>query len=215
MVAILVLLMAILTPSLRWSRVLVMRARCASNLHQCHTALSAYAAGNSGRLVPHRRANDMSTFVKDGGYDLRDYIEPYLHDLSMWQCPNTTRSIERDCEYMQTRGKSAFYASYSYLAGLSTFDFGPIADTLASARPGIPLMQDQVRDHRALNRNIWTNHPWEYGTPSRVTEIDQVEGVNLLFFDGGVRWLGGEQLAFVGYDNFSGVSFWSVAPPGE
>ena len=190
-----------------------MRAQCASNLHQCHTALWAYAAGNGGRLVPHKRANDMSTFIKDNTYDLRNYIEPYIQDLSLWQCPNTTRSIKRGCDYMLTPGKSAFYASYSYLAGLSTFDFGPVPDTQAKAVPGVPLMQDQVRDHRALYGNIWTNHSWEYGQVSRITDMGQVQGANLLFFDGSTRWLDGGELVFVGFDNFNGVSFWSIAPP--
>jgi len=88
-IAIISVLVAILSPSLRRARYLARLAICASNLHQVGVGVNTYCASNQGNY-PYRKvsfcSNPRHTNLKYGGTDDRPMLRPFF-DVNFLTCP--------------------------------------------------------------------------------------------------------------------------------
>jgi prepilin-type N-terminal cleavage/methylation domain-containing protein/prepilin-type processing-associated H-X9-DG protein len=219
-VAILVLLLAILTPSLRRGRALARRAVCGSNLHQNVSGLSAYAAGNNG-LLPPVDYNDsgLNTYnnhrfrsTSGAGYDLRAMIGPYFAaDFSTWACASTVGPPIGD----ERNTRQWCYMNFMYFPG-TRWPFaapnGLVPIRMAQYPAGVALMQDVTfltMGKWGANATFIANHVPGAGTPfqplpannpswASFTSDAAPEGANIAMADGGVRWHDGGELEDVG-----------------
>lgn len=204
-IGIIAILIALLLPTVQRAKRLAVRTNCASNLRQAGVALFGYHV-DASRLPPllDRHTSTPKDDPKSGitiyrhagiGYDFRDYVSGYVSDdLRVWDCPNVDPKMTSE-SYNSIPNKKYFYGTYAYFPGRKNPSFGlteRAPERLGEVRERRPLMQDQARDHTHLGWGIWTNHP------HRVNSIDQVEGINVLYYDGSVIWGHGGELEIVG-----------------
>jgi len=205
-VTIIVALLAILLPSMSRAVKMATVAQCGSNLRQAGGALLGYhadamrfppIAGRHTANVQDNPINGTTLYRHDSAnYDLRDYVEPYVRDLTVWNCPNSRMQLVNE-SYNAIAGKNYFYGSYAYFPGRKSPDFNiteRAPEQLTEVRRRRPIMQDQVRDHTHMGMGIWNNHS-DLGSPESIEDVD---GANILYYDTSVRWATSHELQIVG-----------------
>jgi len=219
-IAIISLLVAILTPSLQRARVLAMRVRCASNLHQTVTGLAAYASGNDG-LLPPPDYNDsgLNTYnnhrfrsTSGAGYDLREMIEGYFASgLPTWACASTGGPPIGD----ERNTRQWCYMNFMYFPGTRWPFAAPselVPTRLAQYPSGLVLMQDVafltmgkwgtsspfIANHVPTTGTTFQPLPTNNPSWATFTSNDLPEGANIALADGSVRWHDGGELEDVG-----------------
>ena len=215
-VSIIALLIAILLPVLGKVQSNVVLTQCRSNLHQAGIAVHGYHADHQ-RLPPiyrrHLDPPDENPVTRvtlyraaSQGYDFRAYVDDYINrDLRAWDCPNVSPLMTSET-YNATPSQNYFYGSYAYYPGRRNLDFGTgqrAPERLSKVRGRHPMMQDQVRDQTAVDNGILTNHKREASAQT----MGQVDGANILYYDGSAEWAPSADLVDVGY---SLSRIWSV-----
>jgi len=214
--SIIALLIAILLPVLGKAQRNVALTQCRSNLHQAGVAVHGHHADHQ-RLPPiyRRHLNPPDENPVSGvtlyratiqGYDFRAYVDDYINkDLRVWDCPSAAPKMTSEA-YNADTTTNYFYGTYAYYPGRKNLDFGTdarVPERISKARGHHPMMQDQVRDLTAVDNGILTNHKRE----NQPDDMAQIEGANILFFDGSAEWTASADLVDVG---FSLSRVWSV-----
>lgn len=202
-----------------------MRVECASNLKQCHLILQYYAYDYRDHLPPASDRQDVvgsAFYVPGNGYDLRNYIGPYIGDYRIWRCPALSEATPLD-DPGNTRHVN--YSTYAYWPGRSYPDFGT-TQAVPTWTMGVDttsqrvVMQDLYDESAA--KPGWERFNHGNGeavaaptNPSfRLLRDDEPgEGANLSFFDGHVKWFSRPNLVPVGL-SLKGLSLttYSVMP---
>jgi prepilin-type N-terminal cleavage/methylation domain-containing protein len=209
-VAIIASLMAILMPALGRTREIARRAVCASNGHQVHVMLLAYAGTNKGALPePAPGTSDHLSWVSDEVFDVfvkilglpRDTGSQVRSDkpLDILYCPN-----RRDWELVNPAWGPQHRLGYYTMFGRGKYNALPWPNDTPgkawtqspkgiAAPPDWLVLSDIVETATVLPATTSTAHatlsPAITTSTASITpdQIDS-EGVNSTFIDGSVRW---------------------------
>ena len=237
-ISIIAILIAILLPALAGAREAAQRVNCASNLRQCGIMTHSYAADHKEDLPPGDFADGPPNrfYQAVNNYDLRDYLRPYLSADEVWRCTAMTEAAGM-FDPANTRINS--YSTFLYFPDIGAPDFDPLvtydpanknpinlSDVEADSRH--PMMQDIVWTDAVYLGLLapWTsNHgygptmnPYGPDNPSGVlrtmNDRQDVNGANILYYDGHAGWTGQEALVDVGRrkGNSATERTWSVLP---
>lgn len=205
-VSIIVLLIAILLPSMSKSREAARRAVCGSQLHQAAVAVHAYSAGNklvypppisNGNWPDGAMVNDWPTATPAGPAHL--YERGFLPSGDIFYCPSNTHSRivwgGADAGFEPTNW-TLTYINYDWFGGgyRSIYDtagdlVGKLADGSRSSTDAV-LMTDNITvdagpDHAPNNTR---NHLSQDTVTTTFGDRDAPAGGNVLFNDGSTRW---------------------------
>lgn len=220
-VAIIALLVSILLPTLNKAKEQTSRVICASNLRNCGTALHLYTASNNGYFPPHYDDwVDPHMYCRQGVYDLREYIRPYVGDFNLWKCAALTMTASIG-DSDNTRDYC--YGTYRYYPGRKYPQFadpGIDPDQYNNPQPqpnryenvdnaaSRVMVQDAFVDDWMYSENVRFNHGQgkvtrcaDPTTPSyacKVGSFGSGDGANLLFYDGHAEWFWFRELEPVG-----------------
>ena len=221
-VAIIMLLLAILAPSMRGVLDLLDLTRCANNMRQIGQATMAYAGMHDRRFPgPNwRKANAKGWLYRNLQMDLPQHLEggqlwPYLKDYRIYRCPadetdpatvperpNNSRAITSYC----ANGSICSYGRRAYDGGTGYWDTWRYTDFLDPSRDIIMWEPDETK----AGGWWWdgSNYPWE-GITHR--HIDRGMAVCV---DGHAEWLTLDDYYRLGAGNAPGPNrLWNV--PGS
>ena len=241
-VAIIALLVSILLPTLNKAKEQTRRVICASNLRNCGTALHIYAASNDGYIPAFNKDNslpdwyDPHIYYREGQWDLREYMRPYIGNFEVWKCPALPMAASIDDP---ANTKWQCYGTYRYFPGRRYPQFAeygtdqydnpkPLSDryeTVDNAAGQVILQDAFVDDWTGWTDTVRFNH----GAGRVVRHFEQdvmpsyacksgplaaADGANLLFYDGRAEWVGSRNLEIVGRcaDRPDPVMTYSVLP---
>ena len=188
-ITIIIILTALLLPTLSRSKKQAVRVVCMSNLKQCFIANLAFAKDNDSNLVKAGSNNQNLDTYKSGLNDMR-ILAPYLdEDFSIWTCPNVYQEYKLD-NPANTKGQLRCNYFY-YPANTSSSYYTPLK--VEAQSPEDNLMSDQcyywVTGYR--NPHMYGGKyflPF-YNNPSLVMYKEgDPEGVNATFADGHGEW---------------------------
>jgi hypothetical protein len=229
-IAVLMVLIAILMPTMRHTTEAARRAVCASNLHQWGVSWFAYSTAN--RLsIPETVTNYNGRYPTMAWIEStarptelsHDQIKGYLPGVNtedktigkVWTCP----SNREDFNLLVTTNWGLAYVelAYSYYAGVSRF------------APGLTNMPGTVTDKR-LGRGDrvfmadtlyrwWIDNSWTYNHSDQGASIHKIaginhigmptfSGINRLMGDGSVGWKGREMFNPEAMNNGSATQAW-------
>lgn len=224
-IAILSLLVSILLPSLRKAKDLARRAVCGANLRTLNQVLYLYGMDNDGRLpiMPHNSgaedpfstsvifvAGSTYNLVKPGDWRMADFVARY-GGVKAWNCPVIDAPPIDDSR--NTR-PNACYGPLSYLPGNTSPVFHRAKNTwqpdrLEKAASGMVMMQDltclSATGFYKFNHGQGPRtQPRKDINPSMVYYLSNlranVQGANVMRYDGSVSHLGLSSLVVAGQD---------------
>lgn len=226
-VSIIVVLIAMLLPSLQAAREAAKRTLCATNLGQCGTALVNYGLDNSAFLPSPPDASTQAHLIRrtQSNYDLRTLMKKYVGGFGIWTCPG----VEAPLIDNPANTRNPSYSPYRLYAGRESPDFGTVEPApsrinskyaagrhalmqdvtalLVAQRPWVPIPgggqpSGAIYNHGRGQLLTFTsdNPSWRFRYGDT---IDAVEGANILFFDNAVTWVSGPNLQIVGPWNSS------------
>ncbi|MBI1368758.1 MAG: DUF1559 domain-containing protein [Planctomycetes bacterium] len=203
-VSIIVLLIAILLPSMSRARELAKRTACASNLHQLSLSTYYYTTDFKGHYPYRGAASDPNpaTWWTSGFTDDRALWKGYIADYTvaggstLFWCPSNPWPF--DALYPRQRWPHNTAGVFRYQAGYNFF--GNIHSSLGTWRPGRNVIST-VMDVKAGDQ-LWTDFAedktvplgsWRLVSHSRVLGDHEFstlgpEGLNSSGADGSVRW---------------------------
>jgi len=224
--AVIALLLAILLPAIVKARELSRRVVCGSNFRQLGLACTTYAQDWRGTL-PFLPDNDgeptgadvfNSTAIHvpnkkgwEGDWGFSIMLDPGLGgQFDVTSCPSLGNAPFDD-PANATRTPAA-YGPFMYFAGRVNPLFDRPDDTVAPVKLSRSRPEDVLWQERMLLNTNNGNYEFNHGTgeiiqfdnPSsrtlRSTDADDVDGGNLLHYDGSVRFTPFDQTVDVGYD---------------
>ena len=198
-IAVLSLLLSLLAPTLRRSRVLAGRSVCASNLHQLHGSMAAYAGVSRGRLPmmgygPAWSTCNASLHV----YERRIaelLVRNYTGNLDVWFCPHhrVNQAAHWPATWQTNYGYHDAFRYASYMSGanecLNPQTMGKNLYQRDGTNFTLYTLGDQS-DLMLLADLIRWAGPWQRWEPAdRYFLPDgRPEGSNRAYLDGRVMW---------------------------
>jgi len=202
-IAIIAILAAILFPVFARARENARRASCQSNLKQIGLGMMQYTQDYDERY-PLYRVPETSGETTPRPFGWADAIQPYLKSTQLLQCPSESTgpgSLPTDASYTD-------YAYNLWIGGYSTGGKGTALSLSTIEQPTLVVMLTDYTPGQSqlytLGRN--TGSAEQYTTASTgtmaaptnpgfaqlpKTAIRHLDGVNLLFADGHVKWYKG------------------------
>jgi len=225
-VAVIALLIAILLPSIGKARELSRRVVCGSNFRQLGLACTTYAQDRRGTLpyLPDSNGeptgavafNSTVIHVPDKKGWEGDWGFSVMLDASLWgqfdvtSCPSLGNAPFDDPA--NTTRTPAAYGPFMYFAGRINPLFDRPNDTVAPVKLSQSRSQDVLWQERMLLNTNNGNYEFNHGTgevvqfdnPSsstlRSTDANDVDGGNLLHYDGSVHFTPFGETVDVGFD---------------
>jgi len=193
-VAILSLLLAILSPVLRRAKELTRRIICAAQLHELGGAMTAYGAGNGGRLPSH--AGDAGNWLWDLNNDTVRAMMNYGASRDVFYCP-ANPMLTHDDFWLDGRFSGYIVAGYCWLirhpgpggalaGGPTMLNDQKWQDGTSPPDPDAPLVFDPVVMAWWLGR--WTDFGHRDAGATSHMDPAQPAGGNILHMDGQVGW---------------------------
>jgi prepilin-type N-terminal cleavage/methylation domain-containing protein/prepilin-type processing-associated H-X9-DG protein len=194
-IAIIGILAALLLPSLSMAKAKAAAARCTSNLHQIHVAMSMYADDHdemfpeSGDFIPWDQV-DTSSGTPTGLPSWMQQIFPYSKSKAIYHCPLDTRS---DFSYFNGV-KAAYVAANNHFASVDRRRIAfPQAFVLSGDTGGTATGVGHF-DPTDADKDDYTQNCVGGPTGGAGVWMDWQRhgaGQNILFADGHVQWYGG------------------------
>ena len=198
-VAILVLLMAILSPALRQAKEFARRAKCAANLHQVHMGAITYAGANRGVLFACRGREVQIAFSQyQNNHQWRpddakvdwiaalvsvDLVHPNPVDVGggimrrppspVWDCPS--RDYKSQWESFLSPHDSII-VSYQYFGGIETWRLPNGAGRVPSRSP-VTTATSRADWLLAADATMRIDYSWGGGRPSAYAGMPNHRGV--------------------------------------
>ncbi len=200
-VSVIAILAAFLLPALSAAKRKAIETECRANMIQCFFATSLYADDHDDVLPPGSQIKARYYYHEAAGgvdeYYLVSYIQDYLSDLNTWRCANFPEAPALD-DSTNDLSRSNLSTNYAYFPGSNPLfgtDGMPVDRKRVTDGSSHPLLQDyiEVRDdlsaktcHGKGQRKTLTDNP----TYSRidVASIGVMFGLNIVFYDGHVKW---------------------------
>ncbi len=221
-IAVISILIAIMLPTITQARDSARQVQCAVNLKQLSLAAHNYAAENRQNLPPGAPTSTYAPalfYQPAAGFDHRQTFGPYVTTFDVWKCP-----VAGDAPSITNPNNTRFacYATYGYLPGRTTPNFGTLAALpsnldAAQAPSRTVLMQDTLREGNTgtfeYNHGRGTTVTVGPTNPSMIIKTgDEAQGANIAFFDGHVGWYNQQAMSPVGPIVTGGTNqYWSVA----
>lgn len=222
-VAIIVLLISILLPSLRAARDNAERSKCVTNLRGIHQAAINYGTSNMGRIFIVRGRSVQKAFNaigqvvhNDRGWDGDvDWVQSlstvglaqgpkrnqggglmHYDPSPLWDCPARDYKSQWEVSYPQ------LVVGYQYFGGIDTW-LNPFVGSMRSKSP--VSMKSNPRWALAADAAMKIDGVWGAGRASAYGGLpahkrhgaDYPAGGNQLYFDGSVDWYDFEELIFI------------------
>jgi len=199
-IAVLALLLSLLTPALRRSRVLAGRGVCGSNLHQLHGAMMSYASGYRGRLPmmgygPAWSTCNASLHVYERRISellLREYTG---ENLTVWFCPHhrVNKEAHWPATWQTNYGYHDVFRYASYMSGANEcINPQTMGKSLYQRdKTNFTVYSLSDRSDRMLLADLirWAG-PWQRWEPAdrHFRSDGRPEGANRAYLDGRVLW---------------------------
>lgn len=183
-IAIIVMLMAILLPSLRNAKESARQSLCRSNLKQCGTAFTLYANDNNDWLPDNRFSWRIPAAW---GYDANIISPNYLSSWTVADCPSNF--YHRQPWDIGAR----CLTEYSYM-GYETANYAPLSATRLTGSAGLLLVGDEFTD------------PAE--PTSEIKERNHQGGANWCYLDLHTVWVPKANLGYYKYSQTNHAAIW-------
>jgi prepilin-type N-terminal cleavage/methylation domain-containing protein/prepilin-type processing-associated H-X9-DG protein len=214
-IAIIAILAAILFPVFARARENARRASCQSNLKQIGLGILQYTQDYDEKY-PMYRVPASSSNTTDRPHGWADAIQPYVRSEQLLQCPSETNGPN-------SSPVASGYTDYAYNLWVGGYTGGSKGSGLSLSTFTQPALTVLVCDYSSSTASSYTTGAQPYsacGTnysaatctgPARLTaaSIRHLDGANLAFADGHVKWSKGDPAT--GY--LSGV--FSMGDPGS
>ena len=196
-IVILLVLAALLLPSLSNVKRKTVRVNCLSNFRQCFNANVLYAKDNDRIVVRggSRPWGELDTYYQDKDSDIR-ILKPYLKSFELWSCPNVDQTIKIDNpinnnDHSPTNDLRCNYQYYPGNISTTTYFVSHRMDEQVSTDI---IMSDQLYTWRGRYRSNHVNggkdfKPYTYN-PSLVSYQNGIPyGLNAVYADGHANWV--------------------------
>ena len=198
-IAIIGILAALLTPSLRKALDSAYRLRCANNVRQVGIGLVNYANDFNGNLPPHRIGNDYNyspygEFLvwKNNTARLKDFfnvVHPaYINDPQLFFCPQSTDAIyPRDWNgrYWPNNKGDTTFSAYNYTMYYN-WGYKGVTRSMRLNDPGTWSVMFDMASDRETDKRDWPKKKNHYDLgPGYYRAVGQ----NMLYLNMSVKWL--------------------------
>lgn len=196
-IAIIAILAAILFPVFAHAKQTALRSSCSQNLRQLNTALLAYTDDNGSRFpcttwMSWIFASAYGYQPRDKGPFIMDCLYSYVKNPGVWMCP----AIQPQMRLPNWSGSSINFSAYNYYqnGGMpggkyrnipSNYLFNHLAhgDGKTAFKVGGSRVSEMIRPTRAM-----TFIEMPYWADNCPHAYDKDRGVNLVFYDGHVKF---------------------------
>lgn len=207
-IAVIGVLLSIVLPVMAKARESAVRVECASNLRQCGLILEYYAYDHRNHVPPSAPRHTVvasAFYIPSASYDLRNYLDNYVDNYRVWQCPAMSDATPID-DPRNTRHTN--YGTYSYWPGRTFPNFStsdPVPTwTMAIESPAQQVVMQDLYDRSTTLERF--NHgrgevlvlPNDNPSVQLLQGPEPGDGANLQYFDGHVKWLTRSELKPVG-----------------